>query len=204
MRSMRCAVLMVAVLAAVTVAAHASPNLVQNGSFEDPNVGSGWSASAAPYWTESTSYGIEVGNASLYDVTGQDQNQICELDSYGNTTIWQSLWTTAGATYDLSFLTAWRDNSPYTKDDEILAYWNGNLVADITPTWNVMQLSSYTVTAPTNSSVLTFVAGGASNTYGDIIDGVQVTRATPELSSGALLLFGMLPVGLGWWRRRKS
>jgi len=27
---------------------------------------------------------------------------------------------------------------------------------------------------------------------------------TPELSSGALLLLGALPVGLGWWRRRKQ
>jgi hypothetical protein len=27
---------------------------------------------------------------------------------------------------------------------------------------------------------------------------------TPELSSASLLLFGMLPVGLAWWRRRKS
>jgi hypothetical protein len=27
---------------------------------------------------------------------------------------------------------------------------------------------------------------------------------TPELSSGALLLLGMLPVGLAWWRRRRS
>lgn len=27
---------------------------------------------------------------------------------------------------------------------------------------------------------------------------------TPELSSGALLLLGMVPVSLGWWRRRKT
>jgi hypothetical protein len=30
------------------------------------------------------------------------------------------------------------------------------------------------------------------------------TAPTPELSSGALLLLGALPVGLGWWRRRKQ
>jgi len=29
-------------------------------------------------------------------------------------------------------------------------------------------------------------------------------EVTPELSSASLLLLGMLPVGLAWWRRRKS
>ena len=27
---------------------------------------------------------------------------------------------------------------------------------------------------------------------------------TPELSSASLLLLGMLPMGLAWWRRRKQ
>ena len=30
------------------------------------------------------------------------------------------------------------------------------------------------------------------------------SEATPELSSGALLLIGALPVGFAWWRRRRA
>lgn len=30
------------------------------------------------------------------------------------------------------------------------------------------------------------------------------TRVTPELSSGGLMLIGLVPVGLGWWKRRKA
>jgi len=29
-------------------------------------------------------------------------------------------------------------------------------------------------------------------------------HVTPELSSGTLLLLGMLPMGIGWWRRRRT
>jgi len=62
---------------------------------------------------------------------------------------------------------------------------------------------------------LSFENGGSDN-MGLILDNVLLTEynprdvgykanpATPELSSGALLLFGMLPVGLAWRRRRKS
>lgn len=39
-------------------------------------------------------------------------------------------------------------------------------------------------------------------TYGESED--YPVEQTPELSSSALLLLGMLPVGLAWWRRRKQ
>ena len=32
----------------------------------------------------------------------------------------------------------------------------------------------------------------------------SVAGPTPELSSASLLLFGMLPMGLAWWRRRRA
>ena len=49
---------------------------------------------------------------------------------------------------------------------------------------------------------LSFAGQGGDN-VGLILDNVKLT-ATPELSSGALLLLGMVPMGLGWWRRRKT
>ncbi|MGA2176288.1 MAG: immunoglobulin domain-containing protein [Verrucomicrobiota bacterium] len=98
------------VYAAITSAT--ATNLIQNGSFESPNIGStyltyGPGSTNIPGWTVTGSPGSEVGIAGYYweDVPAEDGNQYLDVtgDRVPGGGITQTFSTIAGASYDLIF-----------------------------------------------------------------------------------------------------
>jgi hypothetical protein len=75
--------------------------------------------------------------------------------------------------------------------------------------WGSMDISSISSTfVPSLDSRIHYSIWCGNDTI-DAKDGLTSDRGynpkdTPELSSGALMLLGMLPMGLGWWRRRRK
>ena len=171
---------------------------IVNGSFEDPGLSGGWKTYwSIPGWT-ATGFQIEIGAGSIYGVTGYDGAQVLELDSYGNAAVAQAV-TTPGGVYALTFLYGMRaGTSPGTNTFEV--YWNSTLITSITPSATAMSLFSAQVVA-VGGDTLSFVGTGTKDTYGGIIDNVQL-NAVPD-GGMTLSLLGMGLAGLGWlrWRR---
>jgi hypothetical protein len=182
-------------LAVGATAAHA--NLIQNGSFEDPNLNGGWSTfSTIPGWYAASGV-IEIGGAGVYGVTGQAGTNVLELDSTGNSTIAQDL-TLSGQAYSLSFDFARRDGTT-AETNKFDVLWNGNVIASITPDSTHFSSASYTVSGLSGVNTLAFRGTGTSDSYGGMIDKVNV-QAVPEPTSMAALGAGVL----GLLRRRRK
>jgi len=174
---------------------HAAMNLIVNGSFEEPTAfGPGqWTLyNSIPGWTPVNGQQIEIGYGGVYGVSGYDGNNVMEMDSRGNVVVDQIVGT-AGGSYVLSFLYAQRAGvSPTSGSFEV--WWNGSFLASFAPTTTAMALYSTTVTGALLNT-LEFRGTGTSDSYGAILDDVQLFAAVPEPSSivaGALLL---LPFG---------
>lgn len=170
--------------AATPFAAHASTNLVINGSFEDPNIPS---ISFAVFgsitgWTTTTGPGIEIQDNA---VLAFDGDQYVELDSHpspGNSGMAQTLTTTPGTFYELSFAYSPRPGVP-AESNAIEVYWDGTLLDTLAEdgtglTSTDWSLNTYTVSASSGSTVLEFRAAGTPETLGGFVDGVSVVVAT--------------------------
>lgn len=204
--------------------ASASTNLIVNGSFEDISKRPGiqhlangsWSIlSAIPGWTTIAGAGIEVRR----NVAGTAQNgvQFVELDSRGhfpgkhsNSTMAQTVTTTASQTYILSF---WYSPRPHTagmgaNTNDIGAYWNGSqLGGALTGINNTgshhWQQYSYTVVGH-GFDTLSFAALGKQDTYGGSLDNVSLVTAVPEPGSLAMMLAGLGMLGTIARRRQQA
>ena len=99
------------VAAATAATAVAAPNLIVNGSFEEPNVptpGIGFFPSI-PGWSHQpragvTSFGIEIQDHVAGEPAAGAGDQFVELDSDGPSRIFQNVATSVGSTYRLSFI----------------------------------------------------------------------------------------------------
>ena len=182
-------------------AVSANANLIVNGSFEDPAFGPGgptWGLyTQIPGWT-SSGPNIEIGTAATYGVTGQDGNNVMELDSTGNVEVSQIL-TTPGE-YVLSFLFAQRSGVS-TTSGSFEIWWNGVSIVSLAPTSTLMALYTASVSA-TGQDTLTFKGTGTSDSYGALVDDVQLNRV-PDASSTLALLGGVL-VMIGAAARRRE
>ena len=100
----------------------AGPNIVVNGSFEEPvlALGSFSNFGSIPGWTDTSGCGIEVQN----HVAGSPSvgAQFCELDSNCSSTIVQTLTTLPGLSYVLQFEFSAR---PGVQDNHIQVRWGG-------------------------------------------------------------------------------
>lgn len=175
-------------------------SLVVNGSFEDPGVNNGsWSIfNNITGW--SSTDGIEVRNNAVG--TAYSGNNFVELDARSNSTIMQSIVTKAGQAYELTFAYSPRIGQP-AGTNGISAFWNGNLLQDITAagtTVNNWVLYKFLVTG-TGSDQLSFAATGTSDSLGGNIDAVALS-AVPL--PGAALLFGSSILGFLGVKRRKA
>jgi len=186
-------------------AATSNANSIINGSFETPDCDGAGNCSngswglflAIPGWTAASGM-IEIGEYTLYGITGQDGDQVLELDSNGNAAVAQVV---AGpGVFQLSFLYADRD---YPLAETFDVYWNNVLVNSFNPAANppngVMQLYSTLVTAVAGNNELKFVGTGGSDSIGALIDDVQLNQV-PDGGVTALLL-GAGVLGLARIRR---
>lgn len=176
-----------------------SANLVANCGFE----------SAFANWTLS-GFDVPDGLGNSYGVEGVDpfdgispnsgSSQAFFADFVGNdTTLSQTIATVAGDTYMVSWFLA-QDTAPSAQGpNEFSASFNGvSLVAESNVPVIGYTLFSYTGTATSTSTVLSFTFGNDSGEF--LLDDVNVS--TPEPSTWALVLAGGLACILG--RKRKS
>lgn len=184
----------------------ASANLVINGSFEANAQGSNsWNIySNLSGWTGGRA-GIELRN----NVAGAafDGNNYVELDTTQNSEMWQTIDTSLGQNYDLSFAYSPREGVSSVSNG-IEVFWNGLSLGVFTgngaPNGNTWAVQNLSVTGAASSSLLMFQAVGTSDSYGGSLDAVSLTAAVPEPETYALMLAGLAAVGFVARRRRQS
>ena len=136
-------------------------------------------------------YGAPGSGASVIRERGTDTNIAAGLGTAGNSSTKQLATDIADAAFP-----GWCGDMPNNW------YWSGSM--DIT---GVAAFDSYRIEPGANIHYSLWCGNDSvDQVRGNGPDLNPPTRAdtTPELSSGALLLVGMLPVGLGWLRRRKA
>ncbi len=183
-------------------------NLVVNGSFEDtPSTvapGTFETFSNITGWTTGgNANGIEIRNNRVGTAAAGDN--FAELDSTGNTNIFQTLSTTAGQAYTLSFAYSPRLDQP-SDTNGISALWNGSIISvpaiitgngagNVDNVWTTYVFS----VIGTGSDILGFSAEGISDTFGGGIDSVSVS-AVPI--PAAAFLFAPALLGFMGLRRK--
>jgi len=183
----------------------AGPNLIVNGGFESPTIGTGSYAisPAIPGWTSTIGDGIEIQR--WIAGTPYEGNQFVELDSNNSSNMFQDIATDFGKTYRLSFAYSPRPGVPAASNN-INIYWDSNLLDSLTGNGagdTVWTVYSYAVKGIGQATRLEFRDMGYSDSLGGYLDDAQLTcNAVP--APGALLL-GSMGMGLvGWLRRGRS
>lgn len=193
-------------LVASLAASQVSANLVENGSFEDPNRTGGWGVyQSLPGWDVISGPGIEIQTNSLGIVTAQDGTQYVELDSHGgrdtNTYMAQELNNmVVGGHYELSFWYIPRTSR--NNDNGIAAYFGGSQVAlanDVRTSSSEWANFTLNVLADSSTMYLGFEALGIDNSVGGFLDNVSLTFVSEP---AAYALFGLGLAGLVAARRR--
>jgi hypothetical protein len=201
-------------LAAALIAAPllASANLVQNGSFESVagtlsnGAWSRYSTSTSGGWTVEATNQLEFRN----NVAGAayDGKIFAELDVDRNARISQTLATTAGQWYELSF--AYSNRSGVAVDSNGLIWNFGNTTQQASTLalnnsgGNAWTVFSTKVLATDSSTTLSFAAVGTSDGYGTSLDNISVTTAVPEPETYALMMAGLGVIGAIARRRTKQ
>ncbi|AFY33067.1 DUF642 domain-containing protein [Calothrix sp. PCC 7507] len=174
-------------------------DIVTNGSFENPQLGYGsWGTfNSIEGWnllSGSDNHGIEVQNHAAGNPF--DGSNLVELDSYGNTGIFQDLATKAGKKYKLEFAFSPRAG---VSENLLNIKWGDKLVDTLSANGaglsdTLWKTFSYNLVATSNLTRLSFDNfGSKSDSFGTYIDKVSVTSVTavPEPASiMGLLAFG--------------
>ncbi len=179
-------------------------NLIVNGSFESPGQSSWGLYDEITGWTSGGGNPIEIGLGDIYGVTGFHGANVLELDSTGNATVSQDVTITQAGTYQLSFLAALRAGVDASSQGFSLAF--GNLLSFMAPPPASTALTSYVfnITMAPGTYRLSFSGTGTSDSYGTVIDNVQLNRnAVPDGGVTATLL-GLALAGVGAFRRMTS
>lgn len=195
-------------------ASQANANLFVNGSFETPGCASNCildtpaEASLISGWTTALS-GVEYFTPSTYGVgAAADGSMVVDLANYtySNGAIEQTIATTLGQTYDLSFFAG---NSTYgnrTGDGYVKVTINGvthqfdtAMATTSQIVWKKVDLSFQAIAA---STTVRFWNDQDSYKHFAFIDNVSAVVAVPEPETYALMLVGLGLVGF-MARRRK-
>jgi hypothetical protein len=157
------------------------PNLVRNGSFEDPNSPrSGFVGTfpSIPGWTETTGRGIEIQNR-LFPPPPQGGNQYAEMASDGPSSFYQDLPTEAGARYRLTFRYSPHPNTAADVNPFDVTF--GETTASVSPAassevnWKTMVLE-ITAQGPTTRLTFTDAASDTDHGLGAFLDMIEVHR----------------------------
>lgn len=200
-----------AAFAASGVAQAEPVNLLTNGSFEYPGVSDGtWiqsdSLNSDPLfgWKYDPGQVVEIRNNAVG--TAQDGVNYVELDSTNNMDIWQTIATTAGQAYEISFYYSPRIDQPASTNG-ITVYWNDEVISipevitSAGGSANDWARYAYIVFGNGADSTLKFSAKGTSDSFGGNIDNVAISTVPLP---GAALMFGSALLGAGVLRRRKQ
>ena len=216
--TMPATLLKIAALATLATAgtANAATELVVNGSFENNVISSsfatlssvtGWTSSANGNSAFEIQKGATQGGLVGFNPVAAAGKQYLELNAARQTSVSQSIATTAGGTYSLSFAYSGRPDTPGGASSLMNVYWGSTLLtptALIGTTSGVWQTYSQNVSALGSSTLLRFESIGpvSAPTYGSYLDNVSVMTAVPEPESYAMMLLGL---GLlGFMARRKT
>lgn len=204
--------LLLAATMAAPLAANAGPTLLVNGSFENgPALAMGtWNVytSMTGWQGDPTSGGgIELRRQNAG--TAEDGTYFVELDTYRNSWMTQTVATTAGTHYTLSWYYSPRagvgpNHGFGATSNQIQVLWNGVQVFlndgnGDTLSNNSWHYHSVDVVGTGGADVLRFAALGTSDGYGGSLDNIALT--VPEPASLALAL-GALGLMGGALRRR--
>ncbi len=200
---MRTLPLLAAAVGALTCAsapAKAVVNIVQNPGFENTNPANGviadWTSSPyATSWFGTTGLGggnptPPSGGGSYFASTGCD-SFTCDLS--------QTLTTTAGTRYSLSFLYNPGKGAVGT-NSETKVFWDGTQVADFVGGVERWKAYSYTGLVGTGSDTLTFE--GIHEVAWNGLDNVSVNAPGPVPGAGVAGLAALMLVGLYTSARR--
>lgn len=199
------------VMAAVMVlgmagTAEAATNLVANGDFTNPNIGSGWASRALiPGWKSESGDSFEIGNARVYGASCYTSScQILELNAnrFGSVSQVVSGLVT-GATYKFGWAYAGRNGGGAQQLD---VFVNGNKIGQNNSSgsfagWQDNALR-FTATAPDAKIMFSSKNVGGNRSYGNLITNVSVGNV-PEPASWAMLITGFGMVGYASRRRNR-
>jgi hypothetical protein len=206
----------------------ASANVIVNGSFESPSIGSefyqnyGTETNPTNYvgpsflgWTVKPDTNVDIVNPSgigAWGVSAYSGNQILDLVGYGSTGGIQQIFSTvSGKTYLFSF--AYGNNPGSTADTGAAADFHiygaspllaGSVSHDTSEIGN-LNWSIYTGTFVADSSLtgLRFNTTFGINNGGILLDAVSIS-AVPEASTWIMMLIGFAAVGFAAYRRTKK
>ncbi|PPD55363.1 MAG: hypothetical protein CTY10_07030 [Methylotenera sp.] len=189
--------------ALLVVSTSASANLITNGSFEFPGVTPTTfdQFDSIPGWTAVAPGQIEVRNNRVG--TAQEGSNFVELDADFNSTMFQTINTTAGTVYELSYWYSPRIGQNINTNG-ISAFWNDTLLTTSSATgttfneWTLLVFN--VIGSASGTDKLTFSAVGISDSLGGNLDNVQL-NAVPV--PAAAWLFGSA-LGLFGFARRRS
>lgn len=201
-----------------SASAHAGYNLIENGSFETPDIDSvigkrGSTSSTWQYYDASDVDGfsgsnIEIWNSGFQGVEAWDGGQFMELNSHptpaGAFTVYQTFDTQIGQTYSLDF--AYRARRSNNEAFNVNVAGTGSLI-DTTLTdhergfWS--RFTSF-FTADSAQTTLKFTSvTPETRTVGNFIDGVSV-KSVPEIdASSSGIALGLLLSLIAVFREKK-